>query len=266
MGAFHGKLNPLSGRAIYETCVIPVLLYGSENWFLTDALLQKLESFQAEIGRRILTLSRFHSARAVRLALDWPSVASRVLERKLLFLLRMCSNENVISHHFLTKLNCSDSSASPLQLLEGCVFLESYLGLEGLTGKVESLEIGCRGVRRVICNRDRDELQSEALKHKSTILASKVATSTSWLKLWDVALDLGPSGTLAIQSLYREMTRPAFGPSPCPRCPISDIDVLFDHFVIHHSPFQSSNDFLTSLTAENPDLSVYVNFFKTLLL
>ena len=76
-------------------------------------------------------------------------------------------------------------------------------------------------------------------------------------------MDLGPSGTLAIQSLYREMTRPAFGPSPCPRCPISDIDVLFDHFVIHHSPFQSSNDFLTSLTAENPDLSVYVNFFKT---
>ena len=118
----------------------------------------------------------------------------------------------------------------------------------------------------MICNRDRDELQSEALKHKSTILASKVATSTSWLKLWDAALDLGPSGTLAIQSLYREMTRPAFGPSPCPRCPISDIDVLLDHFVIHHSPFQSSNDFLTSLTAENPDLSVYVNFFKTLLL
>ena len=127
MGAFHGKLNPLSGRAIYETCVIPVLLYGSENWFLTDALLQKLESFQAEIGRRILTLSTFHSARAVRLALDWPSVASRVLERKLLFLLRMCSNKNVISHHFLTKLNCSDSSASPLQLLEGCVFLESHI-------------------------------------------------------------------------------------------------------------------------------------------
>ena len=35
LGAFNGKLNPLSGRAIYETCVIPVLLYGCENWIMT---------------------------------------------------------------------------------------------------------------------------------------------------------------------------------------------------------------------------------------
>ena len=27
---FQGNLNPLSGRALYETCVVPILLYGSE--------------------------------------------------------------------------------------------------------------------------------------------------------------------------------------------------------------------------------------------
>ena len=60
-GAFQGKLNPLTGKSIYETCVIPVLLYGCENWILTDANIVALESFQGEIGRRILKLSKSHS-------------------------------------------------------------------------------------------------------------------------------------------------------------------------------------------------------------
>ena len=46
MGGFQGKLNPISTRCIFETCVVPVLLYGCENWILTDSLLHKLEMFQ----------------------------------------------------------------------------------------------------------------------------------------------------------------------------------------------------------------------------
>ena len=57
LGAFHGLLNPLSPPSIIESCVFPVLLYGSEKWVLNHRLLQALESFQAEFGRRILKLS-----------------------------------------------------------------------------------------------------------------------------------------------------------------------------------------------------------------
>lgn len=85
MGAFQGDLNPLSGRAIFETCVIPTLLYFCENWILTENMLMTLESFQAEIGRRILKFSRFHQALAVCVLLQWPSVKARVLMRKLIF-------------------------------------------------------------------------------------------------------------------------------------------------------------------------------------
>ena len=31
IGAFHGNLNPLSGRSIFETCIMPILLYGCET-------------------------------------------------------------------------------------------------------------------------------------------------------------------------------------------------------------------------------------------
>ena len=35
IGAFHGNLNPLSGCSIYETCIIPILLYGCETFCWT---------------------------------------------------------------------------------------------------------------------------------------------------------------------------------------------------------------------------------------
>ena len=69
MEAFHGKLNPISGRMIFDTCVIPILLYVSKNWILTASLFDRLEAFQGEIGRRILKLSKFHSTLST---LKWP--------------------------------------------------------------------------------------------------------------------------------------------------------------------------------------------------
>ena len=38
IGAFQGQLNPISSRSIYETCVVPTLLFGCENWVLTDLM------------------------------------------------------------------------------------------------------------------------------------------------------------------------------------------------------------------------------------
>ena len=54
LGAFQGDLNPLSSCSIFETCIIPVLLYGSETWLLDSTSLNTLESFQHEIGCRML--------------------------------------------------------------------------------------------------------------------------------------------------------------------------------------------------------------------
>ena len=73
---FQGLLNPLPGRALFEACIVPILLYGYENWVPTTSLLTQLERFQGEIARRILKLSKNHSALSCRIALQWPSVAA----------------------------------------------------------------------------------------------------------------------------------------------------------------------------------------------
>ena len=36
IGVFQGDLSPLSSRAVVESCVMPVLLYGCENWVLIN--------------------------------------------------------------------------------------------------------------------------------------------------------------------------------------------------------------------------------------
>ena len=66
---FEGNLNPLSGRSLFEVCVVPILLCGCENWQLTSTLVCQLESFQGEIGRRILKLTQYHSTFSSRVAL-----------------------------------------------------------------------------------------------------------------------------------------------------------------------------------------------------
>ena len=57
MGAidiFQGACNPLTALSLFTTFVLPILLYGCEIWSLSEALLEKLESFPGEIGKRML--------------------------------------------------------------------------------------------------------------------------------------------------------------------------------------------------------------------
>ena len=70
LGAFQGKLNPLSSSSIFITCILPILLYGCETWILDSSTIARLERFQNEIGRRILQLPKHFSGTTVRLALQ----------------------------------------------------------------------------------------------------------------------------------------------------------------------------------------------------
>ena len=83
LGVFQGNLNPLTSRSIYLTCVIPVLLYGCENWILNDQLILDLECFQAWAGKKILGLTKHRSNTIVPIALDLPFIQAHILIRKL---------------------------------------------------------------------------------------------------------------------------------------------------------------------------------------
>ena len=111
IGAYQGALNPLSGCSLFSILVLPILLYSSENWILSDSQISTLEGFQAEIGRCILRLSRCHSHLSVVVALRWPRLRVCILLRKLAFLVKLLqSNHDRISSRVFRMLASEDGS------------------------------------------------------------------------------------------------------------------------------------------------------------
>ena len=96
--------------------------------------------------------------------------------------------------------------------------------------------------RSFFVKRERTFVIYIALENQSTAF-SLAAQIASWLKIWDfAALDYGSSGTDAMQNFFRILTKPVFGPIPCPKCSMENFDSYFHHFIIEHSPFEDVND------------------------
>ena len=170
------------------------------------------------------------------------------------------SSEDSIGHSFFNNLSSEDSL---LQLIEGCLFLETQLGLGGLSEGVQKSRISASELKKVILCKDREDLLSMAMEHQSTALAAQIASHTNWLKIWDSALDYGPNGTNATQHLFKILTRPVFGPTPCPKCSLKELDSsYFHHYITEHSPFEHEDDIVKLMCAPTLVMSDIVDFFR----
>ena len=92
VGAFQGSFNPLSGLSIFETCVMcSVLLYGCETCILDHPCLMHGSgefpswNWQTHASSTIIPCHHANDE-AVRVGLQWPSVASHILICKLMYL------------------------------------------------------------------------------------------------------------------------------------------------------------------------------------
>ena len=240
IGAFNGKLNPISSRTIFDVCVIPILLYGSENWILTTPLLDRLEAFQGEIGRRILKLSR-------------------IFIQKLNLLFKINSEEDSIGCHIFSKLAAKDPQS--LRIIQECRYLEDRVECHGATDNILNSETSLKEVKNRILMVDWENCITEASQHSSTALAASISSSTSWLKLWDMALDYGPRGTAAMQALYRTLTKPRLDQNTCAICGDRLETSYFDHYTIHHTPIHSPEIIIDSLVEESREMFDYAYHF-----
>ena len=218
-----------------ETCVIPTLLYGAENWILDEGCLQLLERFQGEIGRRILKLTRYHSTLAVRIGLSLPSVTSRILLLKLSFLCHLLSSEN---ESFATKAfkTIASQDVYDLSLVKQCIFLDSKLKTTCTAQILNDINCAssCLGVvKKAIASTDRRVLLEESRKHQSVSLASEI----NWLRVWEAARDKGAFWTNIAQTFYKLLTRPLFGERTCQLCdaPIQEDISFFSHLTQNHA-------------------------------
>ena len=255
LGSFHGKLNPISGKTIFDACVIPILLFGSENWILTDSLLDRLEAFQGEIGRRILKLSKFYSTLATRIALKWPSITARILIRKLSLLFKVSSGEDSIGCRIFSNLSVTDPQS--LKVIQECRSLEGKLDCQGITDDVMGAQTSMKQAQKQILRADWEACLTAAGEHQSTTVAAHISTCASWPKLWDMALDHGVHSTDALQPLFCTLTRPMFGQRICPVCETQQVEPShFEHYITHHTPITNSEFIIDLLANESVDVFI----------
>ena len=217
---------------MFEQCVIPTLLYGAENWILNDRCLELLEYFQAEIGRRILKLSRYHSSLSVRIGLALPSVTSRILKLKLNYLQKLLSSEDDSIATATFRIIASQNVYN-LSLVKQCIFLDAK-NKTRCTAQILSNTSNFRELKKSIKSQDKQCLVDEACKHQSVNLASSI----NWLRVWEAARDRGPYWSYIAQSFYRAITKPLFGDRSCVTCGshIPESVSSFQHLTETHAP------------------------------
>ena len=123
IGIFHGLLNPLSSHSIFECCVVPSFLYGSEVWLLNNTLLSNLVSFQADLGKRMLRFPKSTANSIPLLAMGLPSVRARILISKLKFLYKIVHGEDNLASQAFRSISVNDIES--MSIIKQCRFLES---------------------------------------------------------------------------------------------------------------------------------------------
>ena len=212
LGVYHGKQNPLTSSEIFNVCILPVCLYGYENWLLTDSLLSLLEDFQTEIGKKILHLPKYHANLCPLIALQWPSMRYRVLIRKLCFLGRLLNpHRNTISVKVFNALR--EQEQGPL-IIEQCRILEQAYHTNTTLAFIEG-NITISTMKRDLLKADQDNIWSLVTKHNSL---RSLHRTISWPKLWDLARDHGIQGARSLATIFKTLTSPIFDVRSCPHC------------------------------------------------
>ena len=201
LGAFQGDLSPLSTRSIIETCVMPILLFGSENWIVSGGILEQLESFLGELAKRALKWPRHFSNTAAMTVLDLESVTSRIVVRKLGFLKRQLAVGAVGVAAVAMRSLLDDPNS--LCLVDECRELEEHFGTNYTDNILEGGdEVSMQEVKRVVKQADRVS-KLEKCRERAPLKAEVVDNGGSWARLCDSALHLGTRHTDGLKALSR---------------------------------------------------------------
>ena len=72
-----------------------------------------------------------------------------------------------------------------------------------------------RSLKEQIIKADCSLLLSEAKTHPSQSIVPEVTSHIGWLKVWDTALDHGPSGTITVLLILKLLSKIVFADKKC---------------------------------------------------
>lgn len=231
IGVFQGRLNPLSAASVIETCIMPILLYGAENWVMTPDLMKKLERFQGELAKRVLCWPRHHSNTAATLAVGLQSMQSRILGRKLSFLQHILDSDGEsVSGRVLVSLSGGVTSAC---LVKECLELEEMCGVKCAERMLLGDVRWGREMKDLVKDADYTRHLERCLE-KAPLIA-RVEKDVGWRRTWDELLDLKSRHLQGLKSLSRLMSHHGKGSKPCPLCEDAELPwSVLSHALMKH--------------------------------
>ena len=266
LGSFQGDLNPLSTGSIIQTCVMPVLLYGCENWVLSDKSITQLQSFLGEMAKRALKWPRHFSNTAALMVMGMESIQCSLLIRKLCFLKRhLCQDADGIES---LSMRCLMDDPESTCLIRECRSLEGEFGTDytdRLLGDAD--EVSMSELKKEIRRCDRERLSGRCAK-KAPLLVEVNKSGGHWVALWDAVLHRGQRHTMGLQYLTRILAHHGHGSKPCPLCEdqLHTGQHLVEHILQLHAdalrlpPVLTVDSLLTQIA--DGDVTILYKFWK----
>ena len=261
MGLFKGDLSPLSGRSMVETCILPILLYGIENWCLTQNSIQMLDSFLGELSKRLLRLPRWYSNTPASIVVGLMSARALCLTRKLNFLRKISIDgysETMSSRTF----RCLSDDLDSICLIRECRDLDQFFHSDFTSTMLQRDADTCPHpfkIKEDLQTQDRDLKLAQHKGRADMSIIVEVERAVGWPRLWDLALDYGPKCVDGLKHLVRVVIFPPHASSTCPLCDSETIPrTLLSHVFEMHSRIRLGSDELLSLLLSVNDSNLSV--------
>jgi len=187
-------------------------MYGSENWILNVTTTALLESFLAEMAKRILKLPKWASNSVVNVMMGWPTMKARILVRKLGFLLRLVSE--LMDMRWVQGLSkvCQmtwnhyawSGNAENLSISFRHTTLTKFLGGGGD-------QVNVRDIKMEVYKIDKQRALEKCGTADRSPAAVTIEERIGWIPRWEMALDCGERCVKKIQWLARALCHRCFG-------------------------------------------------------
>ena len=180
--------------------------------------------------------------------------------RKLRFLHRVMTNEESICYRAFSAMV---DNVEVLSLVKECRDLEERYRSDFTSQILNATDFTASSYALKVAE-DHIVKEDKILQLKKTSQfchLNAIADSVGWRKLWDLALDHGPSGVKSVKNLVRIISYPNHASTKCPKCEIAELDPLSlpAHIIDEHTNSESSwGTLLNSLVSMDPTFFSHV--------
>ena len=222
--------NPPECSLTVEQCTISSTatarclgIVWSHNLSPKAPMLLTLETFQAEIGKRILNLSKHYA----NLFSHFPKLAHDAVSHINAEAQFPPSPPQFWPIHYQCQGVLTNQAPGPL-IIQQCKFLEEVYN-SNITDSIMKGGATClKYIKKALRVADSDYIWTKVSRQLSLRALSR---DISWPKLWDMARDQGIQGARSIRALLRVLAKPVFENSRCPSC---DLELARESLFANH--------------------------------